>query len=59
MSVFQFVFIYVYDIKSLRRTYHGLIEIICPFDFKGRSGAVNPPVLENLDNALMLPALPI
>ena len=51
--------LYSYDKNVLRRTHHGLIEIICPFDFNGRSGSVNPPVLENLDNALMLPAVPI
>ncbi len=37
----------------------GLREIICPFAFKGRRGAVNPPVFENLERALILPAVPI
>ncbi len=35
------------------------MEIICPFAFNGRRGSVNPPVFENLDRALMLPAVPI
>lgn len=34
-------------------------EMICPFAFNGRAGSVNPPVLENLDKALMEPELPI
>ncbi len=35
------------------------MEIICPFALKGRRGSVNPPVFENLERALILPAVPI
>ncbi len=35
------------------------MEIICPFACNGRRGSVNPPVFENLDRALILPAVPI